>query len=127
MQSALAVAKTRGAYSVLIQSREAKQELPFCDHVISLNSGYEVVAGSTRMKAGTSTKKILNFISSSVMIKSGKVAGSYMVDVACINNKLVDRALSILKILYGLNADEAMAMLKEEEMDLGKVISRFFD
>ena len=44
------------------------------------------------MKAGTSTKKVLNFLSSSIMIRMGKVAGSYMIDVACINNKLVERA-----------------------------------
>jgi len=122
VQSALAFAKTRGAFSVLIQSEEPKREMPFCELVIPINSGYEVVAGSTRMKAGTSTKKILNFITSSVMIKMGKVAGSYMIDVACVNKKLVDRAKSILKILYNLNEDKALEMLKKENMNLSKVI-----
>ncbi len=123
VQSALAFAKERGAFSVLIQSEEPKEELLFCDVVIPINSGYEVVAGSTRMKAGTATKKILNFISSTVMIKMGKVAGSYMVDVACINNKLILRAQSILKILYDINENEALEMLKKENMNLGKVIT----
>lgn len=122
VQSALAMAKERGAYSVMIQSEEPQTNLPFCDTVIPLNSGYEVVAGSTRMKAGTATKKILNFISSSVMIKMGKVAGSYMVDVACINNKLIERAQSILGILYKMDMKEALIQLKKADMNLSEVI-----
>ncbi|MBI9061097.1 MAG: N-acetylmuramic acid 6-phosphate etherase [Marinilabiliaceae bacterium] len=122
VQSALAFAKERGAYSVMIQSEEPKTTLPFCNNVIPLNSGYEVVAGSTRMKAGTATKKILNFISSSVMIKMGKVAGSYMIDVACINNKLIDRAQSILGILYDMDKNEALTQLKNADWDLSEVI-----
>jgi N-acetylmuramic acid 6-phosphate (MurNAc-6-P) etherase len=61
VQSALAFAKNRGALSVLIQTKMPETELPFCDCVIPLYSGNEVVAGSTRMKAGTATKKALNF------------------------------------------------------------------
>ena len=122
VQSALAFAKERGAYSVMIQSERGQINLPFCDTVIPLNSGYEVVAGSTRMKAGTATKKILNFISSSVMIKLGKVAGAHMIDVACINNKLVGRAQNILKTLYNIDKNEALEILKKENMNLGRVI-----
>jgi len=122
VQSALAFSIARGAYSVMIQSERPEIELPFCDVVIPLNSGYEVVAGSTRMKAGTATKKILNFISSTVMIKMGKVAGSYMVDVSCINIKLIERAQSILKILYNIDENEAIEMLKREDMKLSRVI-----
>jgi N-acetylmuramic acid 6-phosphate etherase len=122
VQSALAFAKERGAYSVMIQSEEPQTELPFCNIVIPLNSGYEVVAGSTRMKAGTTTKKILNFISSSVMIKMGKVAGSYMVDVACINNKLIERAQSILGVLNNMDEKEALRQLKKADMNLNQVI-----
>lgn len=122
VQSSLAMAKERGAYSVMIQSEEPQTELPFCNTIIPLNSGYEVVAGSTRLKAGTATKKVLNFISSSVMIKMGKVAGSYMVDVACINNKLIERAQSILGILYNMEKKEAFLQLKKVGMNLGEVI-----
>uniref|UniRef100_UPI0032177C56 N-acetylmuramic acid 6-phosphate etherase n=1 Tax=uncultured Draconibacterium sp. TaxID=1573823 RepID=UPI0032177C56 len=124
VQSALALAKARGAYSVMIQSEKPQTDLPFCDIVIPLNSGYEVVAGSTRMKAGTATKKILNIISSSLMIKMGKVAGSYMVDVACINNKLIERAQSILGILYNMDKKEAYQLLKESGMNLKQVINK---
>lgn len=124
VQSALAFAKERGAYSVLIQSEEPQAELSFCNKVIPLNSGSEVVAGSTRMKAGTASKKILNFISSAVMIKMGKVAGSYMIDVACINNKLIERAQSILGILYNMDNNEALVELKKVDMNLGELIKK---
>jgi N-acetylmuramic acid 6-phosphate etherase len=123
VQSALAFAKSRGALSVMIQNKLPDIELPFCDFIIPLNSGNEVVSGSTRMKAGTATKKILNFISSTIMIKLGKVTGTYMTDVACINNKLVERAQSILKILYNIEKDEAMRRLEMADMNLGKVIT----
>ena len=122
VQSALAFAKDRRALSVLIQTKLPDTELPFCDYVISLNSGNEVVAGSTRMKAGTATKKVLNFLSSTIMIKMGKVAGPYMIDVACINNKLVERAQSILKILYNIDKEDALEKLKSTDMNLRQVI-----
>jgi N-acetylmuramic acid 6-phosphate etherase len=122
VQSALAFAKDRGALSVLIQTNASEKELPFCDYVIPLNSGYEVVAGSTRMKAGTATKKVLNFLSSAIMIKTGKVAGPYMIDVACINNKLIERAQSLLKILYNIDSEDALNKLKNADMSLSQVI-----
>jgi N-acetylmuramic acid 6-phosphate (MurNAc-6-P) etherase len=74
------------------------------------------------MKAGTATKKILNLISSSIMIRLGKVKGSYMIDLACYNNKLVDRAKTILGILYGIDQNEAMSRLREADMQLNKAI-----
>lgn len=123
VQSALAFAKDRKALSIMVQTNSSKA-LSFCDYVIPLNSGYEVVAGSTRMKAGTATKKVLNFISSCIMIKIGKVDGPYMVDVACINNKLVQRAQEILHILYGMDKEEALKRLKKEEMKLNQVIKK---
>jgi N-acetylmuramic acid 6-phosphate etherase len=124
VQSALAFAKDRGAYSVLMQSDLPEQELSFCNATVAMNSGNEVVAGSTRMKSGTATKKILNFISSTVMIKMGKVAGPYMIDVACINSKLIERAQDILGILYDINKDEALQKLQKADMQLSKVISK---
>lgn len=122
VQSALAFAKERGAYSVLLQSTLPETSHPFCDIAIPMNSGYEVVAGSTRMKAGTATKRILNFISSSVMIKMGKVAGSYMIDVACINKKLIERAQDILGKLYAVEKDEAIEKLQKHNLQLSSVI-----
>ncbi len=154
VQSALAFAKDRGALSVLIQVNDPMEKgkrekgdrrtetgsspspssllpppfsrlpSPFCDYIIPLNSGNEVVAGSTRMKAGTATKKVLNFLSSAIMIKLGKVAGPYMIDVACINQKLVERAQSILGILYGLSKEDAFRRLSESQMNLRETIKK---
>ncbi len=125
VQSALALARNRGALTAFVKVNSSEDKLPFCDYVIPLNSGNEVVAGSTRMKAGTATKKVLNFLSSAIMIKLGKVKGSYMVDVACINNKLVERALAILKILYGLEKEDAIERLSQANMNLNRAIEKF--
>jgi N-acetylmuramic acid 6-phosphate (MurNAc-6-P) etherase len=56
------------------------------------------------------------------MIKMGKVAGSYMVDVACINNKLIERAQSILGVLNNMDEKEALRQLKKADMNLNQVI-----
>ncbi len=121
VQSALGFAKGIGAYTILIQE-ETVDSLPFCDAIISLRTGYEVVAGSTRMKAGTATKKVLNFLSTSAMVRLGKVTGSYMTEVECINEKLISRAQHILKSLFGLNEDEAYRLLAENHFVLNRTI-----
>src|SRR5699024_1619152 len=108
--------------SVLLQAEFPKEVPRFCHSVIPLYSGSEVVTGSTRLKAGTATKKVLNCISSAIMIKLGKVEGSYMINVACSNKKLVERALSILKNLYDIDKDSGMRILKENDMDLFRTI-----
>ncbi|OWW24362.1 hypothetical protein B4Q04_16100 [Zobellia sp. OII3] len=122
VQSALALAKAKGAFTGMVQVNPPIEGLPFCDHIIPLNSGSELIGGSTRMKAGTATKKVLNFFSSTLMIKLGKVIGSHMIDVVCTNDKLVERAQGILKSLYDIEGNEAMDRLKKANMHLGDVI-----
>lgn len=121
VQSALGFAKSIGAYSVLIQVGD-DEVVPFCNTIISLQTGNEVIAGSTRMKAGTATKKVLNFISTSTMVRMGKVHGCYMTDLECVNEKLVDRAKHILNILFGLNESEASQKLREHDFNLTQTI-----
>ena len=116
VQSALAYAKKEGALSVMIQAVD--KELPFCDYVLPLNTGGELIAGSTRMKAGSATKKVLNFISTTVMIRLGKVYGCYMTELECLNEKLRERAVGILRILFGLSDAEALDKLKENNYNL---------
>ena len=67
------------------------------DVMIQANTGPEVVTGSTRMKAGTATKLILNMISTTTMIKLGKVYGNLMIDLKTVNKKLVDGALELFQ------------------------------
>lgn len=121
VQSALAYAKSIGAYSVLIQE-EPVENLPFCDTIIPLYSGPEVVAGSTRLKAGTATKKILNILSTIAMIRLGKVHGSYMTHVECINQKLKLRAQNILQTLYNKTHEESATLLEKHNYSLKETI-----
>jgi len=73
--------------------------------------GPEVIMGSTRMKAGTSQKLVLNMISTSVMIKLGKVYGNLMVDLKPTNQKLVHRAIRIIRLATGISQEEAQNYL----------------
>ena len=124
VQSSLGFAKFTGAYTIMIQE-QALESLPFCDQVISLQSGNEVLAGSTRMKAGTATKKVLNFLSTTAMIRLGQVHGCYMTEVECINEKLIKRAQYILLTLYGLDENESFETLKENDFVLSRIIEQF--
>ena len=71
-----------------------------------------MLAGSTRLKAGTATKLALNILSTGVMVQLGKVYGNRMVDVAVTNKKLRDRALRILQDLTGLDREAAGYLLQ---------------
>ena len=83
------------------------------DLTIAPLPGPEVITGSSRMKSGTCQKLVLNMISTSVMIKSGKVYGNLMVDVKATNEKLVHRAISIVRQATGAGEEEARAALKQ--------------
>lgn len=121
VNSGLGYAHSLGALTVMIQEAEATT-LPFADYVLPLYTGSELIAGSTRMKAGTATKKLLNFLSTAVMIRLGKVTGTYMTELECINDKLIQRAIHILSDLYGLTKEEAFDLLKKHDFKLNDVI-----
>ena len=74
-----------------------------------------MVTGSSRMKAGTAQKLILNTISTTLMIKLGKVKGNKMVDMQLANNKLIDRAEKILMEELKIDLTKAKALLKENK------------
>lgn len=80
--------------------------------------GPEVVTGSTRMKAGTAQKMILNMISTGVMIKQGKVYENVMIDVQPTNEKLVDRSERIIVSCTHVDKDEAGEILKKAHMNV---------
>ena len=122
VQSALGFAKSIGAFSVMVLE-EASEELSFCDEIIALRSGNEVLAGSTRMKAGTATKKVLNFLSTATMVRLGKVHGCYMTDLECINEKLVKRAEYILKTLFDIDQKQAYQVLQDQHFSLNQAIN----
>jgi N-acetylmuramic acid 6-phosphate etherase len=113
VHGAIQAAKQRGATTILIACVPAEQVTIDANIDIRLIVGPEVVAGSTRLKAGTVTKMALNILSTSVMVKLGKVYGNRMVDVAVTNNKLRDRALRMLQDLTSLSREEAGYLLEE--------------
>lgn len=113
VHGALQAARQRGATTILMACVPDEQVTSDADIDIRLLVGPEILAGSTRLKAGTATKMALNIISTGVMVKLGKVYGNRMVDVAVTNKKLLDRALRIIKDLTGLNREEAAVLLEK--------------
>lgn len=82
-----------------------------CDLCLVVLPGPEVITGSTRMKAGTAEKMVLNMISTGTMVKLGKVRGNLMIDVKASNAKLMERALRIVMEVTGMDEQEAMKAL----------------
>jgi N-acetylmuramic acid 6-phosphate etherase len=101
---ALKAARTAGATTVLVTSNPDAPLAPLADVVIAADTGPEVIAGSTRLKAGTAQKMILNAFSTTLMIKLGRTWSNLMVDLVATNNKLRGRMLRILAEATG--ADE---------------------
>ena len=92
------------------------------DVVIRVETGPEVITGSTRMKAGTATKLVLNMISTATMIQLGKVYGNLMVDLMAVNEKLVDRGTRIISQLTGLDNDESQKALFAADKSVKKAV-----
>ena len=118
VQGAIAAANQRGATTVLIACVPADQVPTEADIDIRLLVGPELLAGSTRLKAGTVTKMALNILSTGVMVRLGKVYGNRMVDVAVTNTKLRDRALRILCDLTDLDREAATALLDRSQQQV---------
>jgi N-acetylmuramic acid 6-phosphate etherase len=113
---ALRYAQTVGAGAAMLCCVSLPLPLPVdVDHLITLAVGPEVLTGSTRMKAGTATKLVLNMITTAVMVHRGKAWGNLMVDVKASNAKLRDRAARILIKQCALNRDAAFTLLDQAQ------------
>jgi N-acetylmuramic acid 6-phosphate etherase len=102
---ALAEARRLGARTVLVRCNDGPD--PCVDVVITVVPGPEAITGSTRLKAGTAQKMVLNMISTATMVKLGKVYENLMVDVRPNSAKLVERGKGIVMMLTGLGYEEA--------------------
>ena len=120
--SALDHAKANGAKTVYLVTNPNPFKITEVDVIINAVTGPEVVTGSTRMKAGTATKLILNMISTATMIKLGKVYGNLMVDLMVVNDKLVDRGTRIIEQLTDLDYDGAQLKLFEAKKSVKAAI-----
>jgi N-acetylmuramic acid 6-phosphate etherase len=108
---ALAYAKQIGAVTIGISNNAPSALLEAADIPIAVITGAEVIAGSTRMKAGTAQKLVLNMLSTGTMIKLGKVYGNLMVDVQVKNEKLLQRARRIVAQVGKVDDAQAAVLL----------------
>jgi N-acetylmuramic acid 6-phosphate etherase len=112
VRGALTRARKAGAKIIFVTCWPGSELQNFVDLIIAPAVGPEVIAGSTRLKAGTATKMVLNMLTSISMIKVGKTYGNLMVDVQTGSEKLKDRARRILGVVTGLEYEQADALLK---------------
>lgn len=113
VRTALQQARKTGSPTILISSNPPVKGDPPVDVRISVVVGPEVIAGSTRMKAGTASKMVLNMLTTASMVKIGKTYGNLMVDLTARSAKLRDRAARIVMHLTGLSRAKADLCLKK--------------
>jgi N-acetylmuramic acid 6-phosphate etherase len=111
-----------GARRILLTCN-AKASAKFSvDLEINLPTGPEIVAGSTRLKAGTATKVALNIISTGAMIRLGRVHGNLMIDLQATNNKLRERALRLVEQLTGCDRTTARSRLERSDWNVRRAL-----
>jgi N-acetylmuramic acid 6-phosphate etherase len=116
VRAALSRAQTLGARTVIVTCAEPPKLLrDTCDVSVLVLVGPEVVTGSTRMKAGTATKLVLNTLTTAAMIRLGKTYGNLMVDLRAWNDKLIDRSERIVMETTGLPRPEAREAIDAAE------------
>ena len=120
--SGIEFAKSLGAKTVYLICNEKPHISADVDVMIKIDTGPEVITGSTRMKAGTATKMVLNMISTTTMIQLGKVYGNLMVDLMAINDKLFDRGIRIIQQLTNVDYELAKSTLIEAEKSVKTAI-----
>lgn len=111
----LEYAKELGAHTIAVSCSEGSLIASLAEIAITPLTGPEVITGSTRMKAGTAQKLVLNMLSTGTMIRLGKVYGNLMVDVKATNAKLEERARRIVMDACGCTREESIALLKQAD------------
>ncbi|HEX2251416.1 MAG TPA: N-acetylmuramic acid 6-phosphate etherase [Gemmatimonadales bacterium] len=113
VQAGLARARSHGARTIVVACSSLPAQLTqTCEVCITVLVGPEVVTGSTRMKAGTATKLVLNTLTTGAMIRLGKTYGNLMVDLRAWNEKLIDRSQRIVMETTGLDRRAAREVIK---------------
>src|SRR5438477_955670 len=122
VRGALTRARRAGSKIIFVTCDPATELQTFVDLTIALAVGPEVIAGSTRLKAGTATKMVLNMLTTAAMIRIGKTYGNLMVDVRTGSEKLKDRARRIVTIVTGLDYDAADKLLRKAHWNVKAAI-----
>ncbi|MCY8269690.1 N-acetylmuramic acid 6-phosphate etherase [Bacillus sonorensis] len=120
--SGLSYAKKLGAVSVSISCNKETEAAKFSDIAIEAQTGPEVIRGSTRLKAGTAQKLILNMLSTAAMVRLSHVYQNEMVNMKLLNQKLKNRAVDMLMNTTGISHDEALQALKESRYNIKAAI-----
>lgn len=122
VRGALTRARKAGLKIIFVTCWPGSELQNFVDVIIAPDVGPEVIAGSTRLKAGTATKIVLNMLTTISMVRVGKTFGNLMVDVQSNSEKLRDRARRILSLVSGLEYDDADKLLKQARWDVKAAI-----
>jgi N-acetylmuramic acid 6-phosphate etherase len=122
VRAALGAARARGARTALLTSNPAARVA--ADHRVVLETGPELVAGSTRMKAGTAAKMALGLVSTAAFVRLGAVQGGRMVGLRATNAKLRDRAVRNVVALAGVSPRRARALLEAAGWSVRAAVSR---
>ena len=118
---AIKTAKRQGNKTVFITSNKAAKK-EGASVTIYLNTGAEVISGSTRLKAGTAQKLVLNMLTTMAMASVGKIYKNYMVDLQAKNNKLKNRATRLIAIAAGINFEEAQKYAQKTKYSVKEAI-----
>jgi N-acetylmuramic acid 6-phosphate etherase len=122
--AAVAEARDRGALTVGLSCNAGAALSAAAEHAIEVVVGPEVVAGSTRLKAGTAQKLVLNMFSTIAMVQLGKTYGNLMVDLGATNAKLRERAIRMVRTVTGASREEAEEALEASGMRVKPAILR---
>jgi N-acetylmuramic acid 6-phosphate etherase len=122
VRGGLTRARKSGAKIIFVTCWPGSELQNFVDLQIAPAVGPEIIAGSTRLKAGTATKLVLNMLTTIAMIKLGKTYGNLMVDVQTGSEKLKDRARRILGLVTGIDYDAADVLLKRAKWNVKAAI-----
>jgi N-acetylmuramic acid 6-phosphate etherase len=120
--AAMVMARELGARTVALTCDDSSPLAKDADITIAVDVGPEILAGSSRLKAGTATKLVLNMLSTAAMIRSGRTRGDLMVDLRPTNAKLRDRAVRMVRDEAGISEDEARERLEAAQWNVRKAL-----
>ncbi|WP_460642087.1 N-acetylmuramic acid 6-phosphate etherase [Lacrimispora brassicae] len=120
--AALEFGKQTGAFTISITCNQASAMAKIADISIAPVVGSEVINGSTRMKAGTAQKMVVNMLSTAAMVRLGKVYRNYMVHMQPTNEKLMKRAVQMIKEITDAEEELALKVLYEADKDVAAAI-----
>jgi N-acetylmuramic acid 6-phosphate etherase len=118
VKGALEYARSIGALTISLTCNPHSLISHGVDHAIEVDTGPELLSGSTRLKSGTAQKLVLNMISTVTMIRLGKTFGNLMVDLQITNEKLQDRAVRIIERATGASREDSLAALVEAHLEV---------